>query len=180
MSNRLAASAPRSASFIVIGLASVFGGHLGFLVVVWSAPARARAKIDGPQLLDASSVRWSFSFFFFLVEEAYTQQGRAHIRRLHPDWAARSALMSRAAHAVESKAVVRIEVAVSPRPCLGCAVELVLRVAPLRRGVPPRRVFFPPTMSCAGQRRGQPPPPSCSSELGNPELGPCWAPLIIL
>jgi hypothetical protein len=32
--------------------------------------------------------------------------------------------MSRAAHAVESKAVVRIEVAVSPRPCLGCAVEL--------------------------------------------------------
>jgi hypothetical protein len=28
--------------------------------------------------------------------------------------------MSRAAHAVESKAVVRIEVAVSPRPCLGC------------------------------------------------------------
>jgi hypothetical protein len=42
---------------------------------------------------------------FFLVEEAYTQQGRAHIRRLHPDWAARPALMSRAAHAVESKAV---------------------------------------------------------------------------
>jgi hypothetical protein len=26
----------------------------------------------------------------------YTQQGRAHIRRLHPDWAARPALMSRA------------------------------------------------------------------------------------
>ena len=48
----------------------------------------------------------------FWVEEAYTQQGRAHIRRLHPDWAARPALMSRAAHAVESKAVVRIEVAV--------------------------------------------------------------------
>jgi hypothetical protein len=36
-----------------------------------------------------------------VVEEAYTQQGRAHIRRLHPDWAARPALMSRAAHAVE-------------------------------------------------------------------------------
>jgi hypothetical protein len=34
--------------------------------------------------------------------------------------------MGRAAHAVESKAVVRIEVAVSPRPCLGCAVELAL------------------------------------------------------
>jgi hypothetical protein len=32
--------------------------------------------------------------------------------------------MRRAAHAAESKAVVRIEVAVSPRPCLGCAVEL--------------------------------------------------------
>jgi hypothetical protein len=32
-------------------------------------------------------------------QEAYTQQGRAHIRRLHPDWAARPALMSRAAHA---------------------------------------------------------------------------------
>jgi hypothetical protein len=77
-------------------------------------------------------------FIYFLVEEAYTQQGRAHIRRLHPDWAARPALMRWAAHAVESKAVVRIEVAVSPRPCLGCAVELVLRVAPLRRGVPPR------------------------------------------
>jgi hypothetical protein len=42
------------------------------------------------------------------------------------------------AHSVEPKAVVRIEVAVSPRPCLGCAEELALRVAPLRRGVPPR------------------------------------------
>jgi hypothetical protein len=38
---------------------------------------------------------------FFLVEEAYTQQGRAHIRRLRPDWAARPALLRRAAHAVE-------------------------------------------------------------------------------
>jgi hypothetical protein len=52
----------------------------------------------------------------------------AHIRRLLPDWAARPALLSRAAHAVESKAVVRIEVAVSPRPCLGCAVELVCTI----------------------------------------------------
>jgi hypothetical protein len=76
--------------------------------------------------------------FLLGVEEAYTHQGRAHIRRLHPDWAAPPALMSRAAHAVESKAVVRIEVAVSPRPCLGCAVELVF--------------FCPQTMSCAGQR----------------------------
>jgi hypothetical protein len=32
-------------------------------------------------------------------------QGRAQIRRLHPDRAARPALMGRAAHAVESKAV---------------------------------------------------------------------------
>jgi hypothetical protein len=52
--------------------------------------------------------------FFWGVEGAYTQQGRAHIRRLPPDWAARPALMSR--DAVESKAVVRIEVAVSPCP----------------------------------------------------------------
>jgi hypothetical protein len=47
---------------------------------------------------------------FWVVEAAYTQQGRAHIRRLRPDWAERPALVSRAAHAVESKAVVvRIE-----------------------------------------------------------------------
>jgi hypothetical protein len=32
----------------------------------------------------------------------YFGGGRAHIRRLHPDWAARPALMRRAAHAVES------------------------------------------------------------------------------
>jgi hypothetical protein len=68
---------------------------------------------------------------FFCVKEAYTQQGRAHIRHLHPDEAARPALMSRAAHAAESKAVVRIEVAVSPRLCLGCAVELVLSITAL-------------------------------------------------
>jgi hypothetical protein len=52
-----------------------------------------------------------------MVEEAYTQQGRAHSRRLRPDWAARPALITQAAHAVESKGVVRIEVAVSwPMP----------------------------------------------------------------
>jgi hypothetical protein len=56
---------------------------------------------------------------FFLVEEAYTQQGRAHICHIRTDKAARPALMRRAAHAVGSKAVVRIKVAVSPRPCLG-------------------------------------------------------------
>jgi hypothetical protein len=45
--------------------------------------------------------------------------GARHSRRLHSSEAARPALMSRAAHAVGSKAVVRIEIAVSPRPCLG-------------------------------------------------------------
>jgi hypothetical protein len=34
-----------------------------------------------------------------------TQQGRAHSRRPHPDWAARPAPMSRAARAAESKPV---------------------------------------------------------------------------
>jgi uncharacterized membrane protein YgcG len=48
-----------------------------------------------------------------------THSKGAHSRRLHPDWAARPALMTRAAHAAESKAVVRIEVAVSPRPTPG-------------------------------------------------------------
>jgi hypothetical protein len=81
------------------------------------------------------------------VEEAYTQQGHAHIRRLHPDWAARPALMRRAAHAVESKAVVRIEVAVSPRPCLGCAVELVEE--------PLRRTNSQTYLNCEGNRGGR-------------------------
>jgi hypothetical protein len=77
------------------------------------------------------------AFVFFLGGRLiYTHS--ACSRRLHPDEAARPAPMSRTAHAVESKAVVRIKVAVSPHPCLGCAVELALRVAPLRRGVPPR------------------------------------------
>jgi hypothetical protein len=69
-------------------------------------------------------------FCDFLVGEAYTPQGRAHSRRTHTPGAARPAPMGRAARAVESKAGVRIEVAASPRPCLGCAVELVLCVAP--------------------------------------------------
>jgi hypothetical protein len=48
--------------------------------------------------------------------------------------------------------VVRIGVAVSPRPCLGCAVELILRVAPLRRGVPPRQcVAGASGVNCARQ-----------------------------
>jgi hypothetical protein len=69
---------------------------------------------------------------------AYEQQGRAHSRRPRQTGAARPALMRRAAHSVEPKAAVRIKATANPRPCLGCAVELVLRVAPLRRGVPPR------------------------------------------
>jgi hypothetical protein len=47
--------------------------------------------------------------------------------------------MGRATHPVEAKAVIRIEVAVSPCSCLGCAAELVLRITPLRRGVPTRQ-----------------------------------------
>jgi hypothetical protein len=46
--------------------------------------------------------------------------------------------MGRAAHSVEPKSVVRIEAAVSPRPCPGCSMELVLCIAALLRGVPPR------------------------------------------
>jgi hypothetical protein len=100
------------------------------------APHRSlwRWHLDPPlvtQLNDLGYVELFFEELEGATAEAYTQQGT--IRRLHPDWAARPALMRRAAHAVESKAVVRIEVAVSPRPCLGCAVELVLRAAPLRR-----------------------------------------------
>jgi hypothetical protein len=93
--------------------------------------ATKSTNIHFPNCSIVSTTKWQYY-------SSYAQQGRAHIRRLHPGWAVRPALMSRAAHAVESKAVVRIEVAVSPRPCLGCTVELVLRVAPLRRGVPPR------------------------------------------
>jgi hypothetical protein len=36
--------------------------------------------------LDRSLRLTSYFLFFFWVEGAYTQQGRAHIRRLHPDW----------------------------------------------------------------------------------------------
>jgi hypothetical protein len=37
---------------------------------------------------------WGYCIFF-LSEGAYTQRGRAYIRRLRPDWAARPPLMSR-------------------------------------------------------------------------------------
>ena len=72
----------------------------------------------------------AFFLLFFGGGGLYTARARAHPPP-PPRW-------GRAAHSVEPKAVVRIEVAVRPRPCLGYAVELVLRVAPLRRGVPPR------------------------------------------
>jgi hypothetical protein len=52
-------------------------------------------------------------------------------RCLYPVGTAHPALMGRAAHSVEAKVVIRIEVAVSPCPCLGCAVELALHIAPL-------------------------------------------------
>jgi hypothetical protein len=74
---------------------------------------------------------------FLCVEGTCAQQGHAHSRRLHPAGTAHPALMGRA-HSVEAKAMVRSEVAVSPCPCLSCAVELVLRIAPLHRGAPPR------------------------------------------
>jgi hypothetical protein len=90
---------------------------------------------DGRGLLPRTYVS---CLFLLCVEGAYTQQERAHSRRLHPAGAARPAPMRRAAHSVGAKAVVRIEDAVRPRPCLGCAVELALRISPLRRGVPPR------------------------------------------
>jgi hypothetical protein len=75
---------------------------------------------------------------FFCLGVGGLKQGR-----LRPDWAARPALMRRAAHAVESKAAVRIEVAVSPRPCLGCAVELA--------------VFLPAAANCRSARPTSPP-----------------------
>jgi hypothetical protein len=43
-------------------------------------------------------VQCNTSIAFFLVEGAYTQQGRARIRRLRPDEAARPALMRVAAN----------------------------------------------------------------------------------
>jgi hypothetical protein len=95
--------------------------------------ARARAQPPPPPQL------------YFWVEVAYTQQGRATSRRLHPRAAARPALANEpsgpAAHSVEPTAAVRTEATASPRPCLGCAVELALRIAPLRR-VPPVYFFF--------------------------------------
>jgi hypothetical protein len=48
--------------------------------------------------------------------------GAPSAARLHPDGAARPAPISRPAHAVGSKAVVRIEVAVSPRPVAWAAL----------------------------------------------------------
>jgi hypothetical protein len=42
-----------------------------------------------------------------------------------PRWGhAPGSIVGRSAYSVEAKAVVRIEVAVSPHPCLGCGVEL--------------------------------------------------------
>jgi hypothetical protein len=68
-------------------------------------PWCARAPAPAMPALRPQELR-GYAASFVLVEGAYTQQGRAYSRRLHPDRAARPALMSRAAHAVESKAVV--------------------------------------------------------------------------
>jgi hypothetical protein len=90
-------------------------------------------------LRTGNSVQNLLFFFFWWRGLIHSKGARTAAASTPIGRAALPAPMRRAAHAVESKAVVRIEVAVSPRPCcLGCAVELVLRVAPLRRGVPPR------------------------------------------
>jgi hypothetical protein len=117
--------------------------------------ARAREPPPPPP----RSGRWGTFFWWWpVVGGAYTQQGRAHSRRLHVPMGPR-------AHAVESKAVVRIEVAVSPRPCLGCAVELALRVAPLRRGVPPT-----PVVRSAGGRVARHAVQGGAGQLGKLEI----------
>jgi hypothetical protein len=69
-----------------------------------------------------------FSFFFGVG--AHAQQGRAHSRRLHPSGAACPALMSRATHAVESKAVRgphRSRRQPTPLPGLRCGARLFWR-----------------------------------------------------
>jgi hypothetical protein len=85
----------------------------------------------------------------FAVEGAYTQQGRAHIRRLHPDWAARPALMSRAAHAVESKVGMFYYCEALQRAALQLQGS-ISSGAPARRGVPTERppTLMPPATSC--------------------------------
>jgi hypothetical protein len=117
------------------------GGRAGSAETGGMAAVCAHERSDQtPGRTWAKKKRKGHRAHFFLVEEVYTPQGgRAHSRRLRPSEAARPALMSRAAHAVESKAVIRIEVAVSPRPCLGCAVfgtRLVRRASPPRRPTP--------------------------------------------
>jgi hypothetical protein len=71
---------------------------------------------------------------------AYTQQGRARSRRPHPPGTARPALVIRAAHAVESKAVVRIEDRSrrqpTPLPGLRCGARLVRRASTPRHPTP--------------------------------------------
>jgi hypothetical protein len=105
------------------------------------APTSSKAKPwSDSKSPSAHALAWAarfFASFVLFLEEVYTQQGRAHSHRLHPGDAARPALMGWPAHAVESKVVVRIEVSVSPRPCLGCAVELspsAILLAPCSRG----------------------------------------------
>jgi hypothetical protein len=92
--------------------------------------------------------------FFFLVEEAYAQQGRAHSRRLCPNRAARPALMGRHTPSKAKPWSASKSPSAHARPCLGCAVELALRVAPL---APPRRPT--PVVRSAGGVGAHPPVP---------------------
>jgi hypothetical protein len=62
--------------------------------------------------------------FFFWREGAYIKQGARANPPPPPRWSrAPGSNEPSAAHSVEPKSVVRITVAVSPRPCLGCAKE---------------------------------------------------------
>jgi hypothetical protein len=76
---------------------------------------------------------------FFGVEGAYTQQGRAHIRCLHPDEAARPALVRRAAHArrrKQSRGPHRSRRQPTPLPGLRCGARLARRASPPRLPTP--------------------------------------------
>jgi hypothetical protein len=79
---------------------------------------------------------------FFLVEGAYihSKGARTAAASVHPAGAARPALMGRAAHSVEAKAVVCVEVAVRPRPCLlsglRCGARLAHHASPPQRPTP--------------------------------------------
>jgi hypothetical protein len=101
------------------------------------------------------------SFIYFLVEDAYTQQGRAHTRRLHPDWAARPALMRRAAHAVESDfGLIMLKMRIQTRqPDARLLADLLLLVAPsTKERLAQLAALNPLTPPSNGPQRGEPTP----------------------